>query len=85
VRRAGSTSTSATAASTWIGVGTLDLFHDEDVAYAERLRAAGVPVELEIVEGGYHGFDAAAPGADVSRAFRERQLTALRRHLSPTS
>ena len=26
----------------WIGVGTLDLFHDEDLAYAEGLRAAGV-------------------------------------------
>ena len=25
----------------WIGVGTLDLFHDEDLAYAERLKAAG--------------------------------------------
>ncbi len=25
----------------WIGVGTHDLFHDEDVAYAERLTAAG--------------------------------------------
>jgi acetyl esterase/lipase len=27
----------------WWGVGTLDLFHDEDIAYAERLRAADVP------------------------------------------
>ena len=26
----------------WIGVGTLDLFHDECVAYAQRLTAAGV-------------------------------------------
>jgi len=34
---------------TWIGVGTFDLFHDEDVEYAKRLEAAGVPVELEIV------------------------------------
>ena len=30
----------------WIGVGTLDLFFDEDVAYASRLRAAGVPCDL---------------------------------------
>ena len=27
----------------WIGVGSLDLFHDGDLAYAEHLRAAGVP------------------------------------------
>jgi acetyl esterase/lipase len=26
----------------WVGVGTLDLFYNEDIAYAERLRAAGV-------------------------------------------
>ena len=30
---------------TWIGVGTLDLFHDEDVSYAARLSEAGVPCE----------------------------------------
>ena len=27
---------------TWIDVGTRDLFHDEDIAYAERLKEAGV-------------------------------------------
>jgi acetyl esterase/lipase len=27
----------------WWGVGTLDLFHDEDIAYAERLGGADVP------------------------------------------
>ena len=27
----------------WIGVGTLDLFYDEDLAYADRLNSAGVP------------------------------------------
>ena len=27
----------------WIGVGTADLFYDEDVAHAERLNDAGVP------------------------------------------
>ena len=34
----------------WIGVGTLDLFHDEDLAYESRLREAGVECELEIVQ-----------------------------------
>lgn len=34
---------------TWIGVGTFDLFHDDDVEYARRLAAAGVAVELEVV------------------------------------
>ncbi|WP_219993277.1 alpha/beta hydrolase [Cryobacterium arcticum] len=39
----------------WIGVGTLDLFHAEDVDYAERLRQAGTSVDLVVVEGAFHG------------------------------
>ena len=35
----------------WIGVGDLDLFHDEDVDYARRLDAAGVPCDLHVVPG----------------------------------
>ena len=41
----------------WIGVGDLDVFYDEDVAYAEKLKAAGVPCELVTVAGMYHGAD----------------------------
>lgn len=41
----------------WIGVGDLDLFFAEDVAYAERLRAAHVPVDLRVVPGMYHAAD----------------------------
>ncbi|MEJ5946929.1 alpha/beta hydrolase [Pseudokineococcus basanitobsidens] len=62
----------------WVGVGTLDLFHDEDVVYARRLRAAGVPCELEVVEGAYHGFDVVQRGAGVSRDFLAAQTAALR-------
>lgn len=62
----------------WIGVGTLDLFYEEDLAYAERLRAAGVECELHIVRGAFHGFDAIRPSASVSRRWRESQTTALR-------
>jgi acetyl esterase/lipase len=54
---------------TFIGVGTVDLFHDEDVAYAMRLRAAGVPVELNVVPGAFHGFDNLAPDTDCSKRF----------------
>ena len=66
----------------WIGVGTLDLFHDEDRAYAERLEAAGVPVTLEVVEGAYHGFDAVQASAPVARRFRDAQLAALAAHVA---
>jgi acetyl esterase/lipase len=65
---------------TWIGVGTFDLFHDEDVAYAKRLEAAGVAVELEVVSGVFHGFDVFRR-AKVSKAFFASQVAALRRAL----
>ncbi len=66
----------------WIGVGTLDLFHDEDVEYARRLTDAGVPIELHVIEGAYHGFDASEPTAAVSVDFVQRQVEALRRMLA---
>jgi acetyl esterase/lipase len=66
----------------WIGVGTLDLFHAEDLAYAQRLRAAGVPCEVVEVPGAFHGFDALAPRTGVSRTFRAQQAAALRAALS---
>jgi len=62
----------------WIGVGSLDLFHDEDLAYAERLREAGVPCETVIVPGAFHGFDAVAPKTKVARRFLESQCDLLR-------
>ena len=61
----------------WIGVGTLDLFHAEDVRYAERLRAAGVPCALEIVEGAFHGFDALFRRTGVAKRFWAAQASAL--------
>ncbi|MFF7309124.1 alpha/beta hydrolase fold domain-containing protein [Streptomyces sp. NPDC008137] len=61
----------------WIGVGTLDLFRDEDIAYARRLSDSGVPCELYIVPGAFHGFDAVFPRVEVSKEFWRRQVQAL--------
>lgn len=69
----------------WLGVGTLDLFHDEDLAYSERLRAAGVPCEVEVVDGAFHGFDGIVPKAEVSRDFFNSQCAMLRRALAPAT
>ena len=55
---------------TYIMVGTLDGFADEDIDYARRLNHAGVPVELHVYPGAPHGFEGFAPGAAVSRQAR---------------
>jgi acetyl esterase/lipase len=69
----------------WIGVGTHDLFHDEDLAYAERLKKAGVSCRVEVVPGAFHGFDRAVPGAPVSRSFFDSQCASLREALTAGS
>ena len=61
----------------WVGVGSLDLFHDEDLAYAARLRQAGVPCEVAVVDGAFHGFDSVVPRAGVSQRYRAEQVHAL--------
>lgn len=70
---------------TWLGVGTFDLFHDEDLTYAERLTAAGVPCEVEVVTGAFHGFDGIVPKAEVSRSFFKSQCALLRRSFAPAA
>ncbi|MCD2196022.1 alpha/beta hydrolase [Actinomycetospora endophytica] len=62
----------------WIGVGDQDLFHDEDLAYARRLRTAGVACALHVEPGMYHGADSVAPDAPSMTAFRGRMVDALR-------
>jgi acetyl esterase/lipase len=69
----------------WIGVGTLDLFHDEDLAYAERLRTAGVPCEVMVVKGAFHGFDGVAPKAAVSQSFFAAQCALLKEAFEPST
>jgi acetyl esterase/lipase len=61
----------------YICVGSEDLFRDEDVEYARRLIAAGVPCELTVFPGLYHGGDMFVPGAAVSRRLQRSFLAAL--------
>jgi acetyl esterase/lipase len=65
----------------WIGVGTLDLFHDEDVAYAQKLRISGVECELVIVPGAFHGFTAFNDDVPIIHDFRQSQMMALKKYL----
>ncbi|TYB83048.1 alpha/beta hydrolase fold domain-containing protein [Maritimibacter fusiformis] len=62
---------------TWIGVGTMDLFHDECLAFADKLRAGGVLSGIDVVAGAHHGFMAAAPKAAVSRKYRDRMFAQM--------
>lgn len=66
----------------FIGVGSVDLFVDEDLDYARRLIDSGVPTEICVVPGGYHGFDVIAPDAACSKAFRATWNAALAKALS---
>lgn len=61
----------------WLGVGTLDLFHDEVFSYASRLNEAGVPCTLKLVEGAFHAFDLVAPNANIVADFKQSYFDAL--------
>ena len=62
----------------YITVGMLDLFLEEDVEYAQRLMAAGVPTELHVLPGAYHGFELAAE-AELTRRSEAERRAALQR------
>jgi acetyl esterase/lipase len=47
-------------------VGAFDGFVDEDVEFARRLNAAGVPTELHLYAGATHGFEALGDATAVS-------------------
>ncbi|HUD90703.1 alpha/beta hydrolase [Sphingobium sp.] len=61
-------------APAYIEVGDLDIFRDEDIAYALALSRAGVPIELHVHSSVPHAFELLAPDADVTkRAMVDRQ------------
>jgi acetyl esterase/lipase len=63
----------------WIGVGSIDLFVEEDMEYARRLVHAGVATELLVVRGAFHGFDLLVPDAESSKQFSASWKSALRK------
>ena len=65
---------------TFISTGALDLFVDEDLDYARRLMAAGVPTELHVYPGAFHAFTLVA-GARVAQQANRDSREALRRAL----
>ncbi len=68
-------------APAWIGVGELDLYWAEDVAYAEKLRACRVPTDLVVVPGMYHAADGFAPKARAVQDFTAGIINYLKTYL----
>lgn len=66
---------------TFIGTAALDLFSLENVDYANRLIAAGVPTELYVEPLGFHGFDLLAPSTEAGMRFTHMWKNALKRAL----
>jgi len=64
---------------TFLDVGSAEVFRDEDVAFAEKLWAAGVQCELHVWPGAWHGFDVLAPNAKLSITARETRDAWVRR------
>lgn len=62
----------------YISTGALDLFLDEDLDYARRLLAAGVPTEFHVYPGAFHGFELMG-GAAVAQQANADRLAALKR------
>ncbi|MGE0298784.1 alpha/beta hydrolase [Pseudonocardia sp.] len=67
---------------TYIDVGTVDMFRDEDIAFAQRLMQAGVPCELHVNPGSYHASETFAPDATLTKRIWATRIDALRRALA---
>ncbi len=63
---------------TFISVGALDLFLEEDMDYARHLTRAGVPTEMHVIPGAFHGFTRAGDTPLVRQA-SDLRLSALAR------
>ncbi|MBL8650924.1 MAG: alpha/beta hydrolase [Sphingopyxis sp.] len=67
----------------YIATGSLDLFFDENLDYARRLTAAGVPVELHSYAGAIHAFNA-VPGAVIADRCNAGLMAAAAAMTAPT-
>ncbi len=65
----------------YVDTGSAEVFRDEDVAYASGIWAAGGQAELHVWAGGYHGFDAQFPQAELSVTARRTRTDWLGRVL----
>jgi len=58
-------------------VGDLEPFYDENIAYIDELKDAGVPVKFKVFKGGYHGFEVGSPETAIAQEANKFQLDAF--------
>ena len=63
---------------TYIEVGELDIFRDENIEYARRLGLAGVSTELHVHPGVPHAWEVFAPDIEISRRSFEDRVRTIR-------
>ena len=68
---------------TYIMIGTLDMFRDEAIDYAQRLMTAGVPVELHVYPGLTHAFNTVFPNNPLSVRVTKEYIDALKVAFNP--
>lgn len=57
---------------TWLYTSDIELFHGEVLAYAQRLRAAGVDTTLDVISGAPHGVEAWAADSEIAQGLLGR-------------
>ncbi len=70
---------------TFVAAAQYDVFRDEDIAFASRLMAAGVPVELHVYSHAFHAWDRFAPTSGLTRKFEQTWHDFLVRRLHSAS
>ncbi|MGV8883286.1 MAG: alpha/beta hydrolase [Rhodoglobus sp.] len=65
-------------APAYIEVGEIDIFRDEDVAYAQQLWRAGTPAELHVHSGYPHAFDVLLIGDELGKRHRDEKIRIIR-------
>jgi acetyl esterase/lipase len=64
--------------TTYIEVGELDLFREENVQFADKIAKAGVSVELHVWPGCPHAFELLAPNGHWAKQAYEARIRALK-------
>ena len=64
----------------YVEVCEFDCLRDEGLAYAEKLKTGGVPVESHVVKGAYHGYDAFIE-VPLVREHLEKRVNFMKKYL----